>query len=168
MFAETETVHEAPIGHLISAIVARLNPLAQAPKAPPAPLEYRATRCLAGSLGASDVGTTIAAKTGGGRGTINSVTRFVQDGTTFVQIDATGGIIRTCHLDTEVVTWAWETPRQPAPRSTLSDEANRIARAEMIAEARQSAQERLASPGERSVPATAPRPLRGILTGLVG
>ena len=169
MFAETETVHEAPIGHLISAIVARLNPLAQAPKALSAPLEYRPTRCLAGSLGASDVGTTIAAKTGGNRGTITSVTRFVQDGTQYVQINATGGIVRTCRLDAEVATWAWETPRQPAPaRSTPIDQANRRARAEMIAEAHQSAQERLASPGERRVPATAPRPLRGILTGLVG
>ena len=165
----TASTHEAPLGRLISAIAAHLNPLAPAPRKPPARLEYRSTRRLASSLTAAAIGSTIAAKAGGNRGTITAVARFVQDGTPFVQINATGGIVRTCRLDAEIVTWAWETPRQPAPaRSTPIDEANRRARAEMVAEARQSAQERLASPGERSVPATAPRPLRGILTGLVG
>lgn len=165
---ETETVHEAPIGHLISAIVTRLNPLAQAPKAPPAPLEYRSSRRLASSLGAASVGTTIASRTGGGQGIITSVTRVVQDGEHFVEILATAGASRLCRPSTEVVTWAWKTPLKPAqPRTTPADEARRRARAEMVTEARQSDAERLADATERRAPEREPQILTaGLFAGL--
>ena len=165
----TASTHEAPLGRFISAIAAHLNPLAPAPRKPSAPLEYRPTRRLASSLTAAAIGSTIAARRGGNRGTIMTVTHVIQDGTPFVQILASAGASRFCRPDTEIVIWGLAPAARLTPaRSTPTDEANRRARAEMITEARQSAQERLAGPGERGVPATAPRPLRGILTGLVG
>lgn len=159
-----ETIDNAPIGHLISAIVARLNPLTQNPTSqrPAAPQEFLPTRRLAGSLTASAIGTTISSPSGA-RGAITSLARFVRDGTQYIQINAASGIVRTCRYDTEVVTWAWGPVARPVPaRSTSSDMANRLERSGMTAAAHQ---ERLAA--EAPIPKHAPR-LRtsGILTGL--
>lgn len=162
MFTETktETVHEAPIGRLISAIVTRLNPLAQMPKAPATPLEYRSTRRLVSSLTASDIGATISTPSGA-RGTITALTRFVQDGEHFIQINASGSIVRTCRLGTEIVTWAWEAPRQPVlVRTTPTELAEYRVRSE--AERR----DRLAEEEAHRPARRAPRALTGYFAGM--
>lgn len=164
MFAatETETIDNAPIGHLITAIVTRLNPLAQTPKTPPAPLEYRSTRRLASSLGAASVGTPIAAKAGGGRGVITSVSRVVQDGEHLVEILATAGASRLCRSDTEIVTWAWKAPHEPAPAHRTPAEL-----AELKACSEAEYRERLVSDAAHRAPQREPQVLTtGLFAGM--
>ena len=165
MTTTTESIAAAWQSHLVAAIVDPLNPFTSAPRKPIVLLEYRATRRQAGSLTGSSIGTTIACKTGGGRGVITSVSKVVQDGTIFVQINATGGASRFCRPGIEIVTWSMAPVVRPAPvRSTLVEDADRLARSEMIA----AHQEHLAAENVSNKTAAAPRPLAGILAGLVG
>lgn len=124
--ATTESIAVAWQSHLVAAVVDPLNPFTPAPLKPTVLLEYRATRRQAGTLTELSIGTTIACKTGGGRGVITSVRKLVQDGTIFVQINATDGASRFCQPATEIVTWSMEPIAPAAPvRATPAEDADR-------------------------------------------